>query len=754
MQEKEKDEKMNKWSVFLKLVLLSLLAACGPAAPTATPLPTAIPTPPPAPTPVPTPTAAPTSVPMTIQLQADGSGDFATLAEAVQNAPDGATIHLAAGEYRLEGPLDIDRPLQLVGEGMTESTIMSNAEGFAVRYRGEGLFGAQDLTFRHVGSAPAHTMVVDGGEVALARCRFTGSIEGEELWTGGVGLLLSEASGQVEECLADSNGMAGIVFAAGAAITLEDNIIRNNQYNLVYFDDAGGVARGNQVLGGMDGILVTDQAQPTLEENACQDNSEAGIVYLGTSGGLARGNDCTENVIGVIVSEQAQPTLEGNLCGGNNYGIVIDGQAQPTLEGNRCLDVDLDGITYAGSAGGVARNNECTMGVTGIKLTEQAQPLLEGNISTGNYTYGIAYLDTSGGIARGNECSGNEVGLYVKRSSTVELVDNDCHDNDEDDLLDLRTFPLPAGWTLYNMANGLGGNLIMDVAAAPDGSIWVATLSEPGVGAGVARWDGAGWTTFTEADGLAEDFVQEIAFTPDGVVWFGTNESGVSRFDPAVAETGAAWTTYTRADGLAEDNIRAIAVAPDGALWIGTQTAGISHFDGESWTNYTEADGLIGSWIRDIAVAPDGTAWAGCSGGVSFYTGSNWVGFADIVEAAVSGVQSIAIAPDGSVWFGQISYGAARYDPTLYVLDPDAWTFYGSFDVLTGDLVFDIAVAPDRSLWFGTDAGVSHYDGMEWTSYTEQDGLVDNEIRSIAVAPDGSLWFATRAGVMRYQPGG
>ena len=55
-----------------------------------------------------------------------------------------------------------------------------------------------------------------------------------------------------------------------------------------------------------------------------------------------------------------------------------------------------------------------------------------------NKDSGIAYFDSAGGVARGNECTRNWCGICIEETANPELVDNDCHDNTEADILDLR----------------------------------------------------------------------------------------------------------------------------------------------------------------------------------------------------------------------------------------------------------------------------------------------------------------------------
>jgi parallel beta-helix repeat protein len=474
------------------------------------PAPTAAPTSTPTSTPTDTPTAMPVRPPADIRLNADGSGDYPTLEKALAAASSGETILLEAGTYSLAQSLEVDKPLTLLGAGMDQTEIVSEAGGYVIRFSGGGPFIAQDITFRHEGDAVASVAVVDAGDIAFARCRFTGAVYTEEagdlagLWLQG------NTTGTVQECEAVENDSFGILVDDQAEPTLEGNSCTDNElFGIAYSGEAGGAARHNTCLGSQGGIgvaghaeptleknvctdnelggilygdhssgvacqnecsgngigiIVNDRAQPTLEGNVCADNDKSGISYYGTVGGLARDNDCSRNEgAGIEIANQAQPTLEentctdneqggigyadsasglarGNVCSGNRlFGIGIVQQAEPTLEGNTCNDNELAGIAYSYNTGGVARQNECAgNGRYGIGILGQAEPTLEGNVCTNNLDAGIAYFDDASGVARQNECAQNALGFFIAETADPELVDNNCHDNVEEDVRDLR----------------------------------------------------------------------------------------------------------------------------------------------------------------------------------------------------------------------------------------------------------------------------------------------------------------------------
>jgi parallel beta-helix repeat protein len=255
-----------------------------------------------------------------------GGGDFRTLEEAAQIAPASATLYLKAGIYNLSHPLQIDKPLSLIGEGMDKTKIVCEGEGYAVKFAGKGLFLAHDLTFQHQGLKWANVVEVLAGEVDVRRCRITGGVFDPQGRRGSAGLcLLGQVRGTVAECQVSDNGLHGIAVGNQAQPVLEGNTCAGNKYSgIAYFESAKGSARQNTCSGNQNnGISVCGEAQPALEANTCQENKQHGIFYFGSAKGTARQNTCASNEVqGICVGERAEPALEGNTCERNKYNGI------------------------------------------------------------------------------------------------------------------------------------------------------------------------------------------------------------------------------------------------------------------------------------------------------------------------------------------------------------------------------------------------------------------------------------------------
>jgi parallel beta-helix repeat protein len=131
--------------------------------------------------------------------------------------------------------------------------------------------------------------------------------------------------GMARQNQCSGNGLSGIVVLELAQPTLEGNVCNDNAGSgIVYFGDAGGTAVQNTCSGNdLDGISVFEQAQPTLEGNVCQDNQGAGIRYAGGSGGVARQNECSGNRWGIQIGGTADPDLQDNSCQSNTEADTV-----------------------------------------------------------------------------------------------------------------------------------------------------------------------------------------------------------------------------------------------------------------------------------------------------------------------------------------------------------------------------------------------------------------------------------------------
>ena len=286
----------------------------------------------------------------------------------------------------------------------------------------------------------------------------------------------------------------------------------------------------------------------------------------------------------------------------------------------------------------------------------------------------------------------------------------------EDGLNAMRRNPAAGGaapaWSVrtYSVDNGLASNVILSLAAAPNGDLWVGTPD------GLNRLRGGRIDTFTSADGLPDDFIRSLLVDNDGSLWIGTRR-GLTHWQQA-GNAAAHMETFTQASGLGSDLVGALARDSSGNLWIAT-LAGLSrlHRDrhGSRISNYTTADGLTSNVITALLPHGNGTLLIGTQDrGWDVWDGHRLsAGLNNGPEVAA--IHAILDDSEGHLWFATDN-GIARCDCSEIVTGCSHWMEFGTADGL-------------RSRETATNSHPS-----AWRSH------------------DGHLWFATPRGLVEVDP--
>jgi signal transduction histidine kinase len=263
----------------------------------------------------------------------------------------------------------------------------------------------------------------------------------------------------------------------------------------------------------------------------------------------------------------------------------------------------------------------------------------------------------------------------------------------------------------YSVRNGLLSDVILSLAAAPNGDLWVGTPD------GLNRIH-RGWIeSFTSADGLPDDFIRSLLADADGSLWIGTRRGlahWVSRSGRLiVTHSGANMVTYTQASGLGSDLVGAMARDSGGDLWVAT-FAGLSRLHSGKITNYTTANGLSSNVVTALMARSNGTVLVGTQDhGWNAWDGQR---FLRVTHDGLDRTTIHAILEDGSnhLWFAT-GNGIARCDCDM-------------------------------------SGGCSH-----WIEFGSADGLRSRETAtnshpSAWRSRDGHLWFATPKGLVEVDP--
>lgn len=358
-----------------------------------------------------------------IRIFPDGSGDYPSLIQAVENSPAGANIILGAGTYELTDYLDIEKSLAITGAGMNLTIISTTIGEDAIGFYGPGSLTLSDLTIQYTGTDPSDVFLVDNGTVAISNCRFTGGIadNGDDAIGYGVGLFIQGTSGGIiRDSLFDANQSGGMVIINDSSITIQGNTFTaNSDSGLTLKGSYSGLVEGNTSTDNqLHGIALMENSSATVNSNDCSGNENSGIVFFDNSVGSARGNETTKN---------------------GYHGISVLGNSHPLLEENTCSENTYDGIAYFENAYGTARGNNCLKNIgNGLSAADNSSPVIENNIFSYNLLSGISFYPGSAGLAQGNTCAFNGWGIYVEKGADPALGSNTVYSNITTDILDER----------------------------------------------------------------------------------------------------------------------------------------------------------------------------------------------------------------------------------------------------------------------------------------------------------------------------
>jgi hypothetical protein len=329
----------------------------------------------------------------------DGSREapFASIQDAIDAAPDGSVISVAAGTYpggiRIEGTA-----LELRGAGADVTTLEGDGTDSVVTlleagdtiidgFRITGGGASRVPEYGHLGAG----VYIRGGTPTLRRL----IVEGNDARTPGAG---------------DTEMLGGGIYADAPAVTITDSVIRGNTAGR-----GGGIA----AFGGQ--VRITDSV---IEDNVGVGDHGGGL-YLAATDIEVRGNRIAGNAIGremgygwgggiIVYGEGSRALLEGNDITGNvapsvGAGVFIDDRAVATLDHERIHDnVCTDDVT----AGGVGVYVD---GYDGIgSVVEIRSSTIAGN----------GCRSTQGGNA-----------IYVEAGSQVTIRDSILWGNGGDDVL-------------------------------------------------------------------------------------------------------------------------------------------------------------------------------------------------------------------------------------------------------------------------------------------------------------------------------
>jgi hypothetical protein len=333
--------------------------------------------------------------PAVLRVEADGTGDHATIQEAVDAAQEAAVVQIGPGVWKES--VRITKPLTLEGAGWQATRIVSEAQGQP--QAGPELIGALERITRELdaetqaklreafmrvyGSAPALTIhAADGVVIRNITCLRsepvrTGSFKSEAtvdirdaavqmedcaiLESPGIGLTAAgDSRVVVAKCLIANcwgNGVTVAVSEQGT-FAITDCDIRNNGYSGLSIGSPSQsitVTRCRIHGTGWHGIRY-DACSPTIERNLFYRTAVSGIYASGDTHARVQNNlfyhsgiSCWFQNADAIQANTFVGDHEADDGGGITQGLQVLGASQPTVRQN--ILVTCENAVYLGDIG-------------------------------------------------------------------------------------------------------------------------------------------------------------------------------------------------------------------------------------------------------------------------------------------------------------------------------------------------------------------------------------------------------------------
>jgi nitrous oxidase accessory protein NosD len=211
----------------------------------------------------------------------DGSGAYAEIQAAVDNALPGDTILVKAGNYREDVVVHSKERLRLIGESRDKVMILGLKRVGAFRV-GKWPYGASEIEIRDL------TISQNGG---LAVGIFNGAR-----------ILFSNVRVQ------------GLLYVQQAQeVRIERSVLGGSETTGVSFADAQGEVIGNEIRDNDHGVTIAGKSDVRVEGNLITNNLyDAVVVQAGSKGAVVR-NRLVKNGGAIAVQDGAQAELADNL---------------------------------------------------------------------------------------------------------------------------------------------------------------------------------------------------------------------------------------------------------------------------------------------------------------------------------------------------------------------------------------------------------------------------------------------------------
>jgi hypothetical protein len=238
----------------------------------------------------------------TLVVALDGSGQYASIQEAIDAARKGDVVRIKAGTYFENVTIHSKDRIKIVGDGVEKVKILGR-DLVGSFHIGKWPYGASnieisDLTIQEHGGLAMG--IFNGKGIVLRHVAVNGKLFGQQV-----------AGVRIEQSTLGGSETTGVQFADSQAV-LTGNMIHDNDHGVTVGGKSDVRLERNVITRSLfEGVVVTDQARAMLVSNTIAKNG-GGASFLGASQSEATGNIIGLNTAGVMIAPSARVNLSYN----------------------------------------------------------------------------------------------------------------------------------------------------------------------------------------------------------------------------------------------------------------------------------------------------------------------------------------------------------------------------------------------------------------------------------------------------------
>lgn len=248
--------------------------------------------------------------PRTITVALDGSGDFSSIQEAVDNAGKGDTVLIKAGVYHQDLTIHSKEKIKIVGAGVEKVVLQGRGQLVGVLHVGKWPYGATDIEIsgltidEHGGHALG---IFNGNRIVLRQLHVKGMVFGQQV-----------QEVRIEDCVIGGSETTGAHFSDSQAV-LVGNFIHDNDYGVNVTGKSSVRLERNVITRSLfEAVVIGDQSVAVLVSNTLVKNG-GGATFLGVSRIEAMGNILSFNKVGFLIAPSSQTRI--------GYNLLFNGEA-------------------------------------------------------------------------------------------------------------------------------------------------------------------------------------------------------------------------------------------------------------------------------------------------------------------------------------------------------------------------------------------------------------------------------------------